>query len=62
MLGTERKLEIIKEYGKSYQRAEDIKDNWRQTLEYSPAREEFLINKSKLFLHLFPTSRTINCS
>lgn len=48
--------EIIKEYGKSYQRAEDIKDNWRQTLEYSPAREDFLINKSKLFLHLFPTS------
>lgn len=48
--------EIIKEYGKSYQRAEDIKDNWRQTLEYSQEREEFLINKSKLFLRLFPTS------
>lgn len=47
--------EIIKEYGKSYQRAEDIKDNWRNILEYSPECEEFLIKKSKFFLRLFPT-------
>ena len=50
--------EIIKKYGKSYQRAEDIKDNWRKTLEYFPECEEFLITKSKHFLRLFPiTSR-----
>ena len=49
---------IITKYGKSYQRAEDIKDNWRKTVEYSPECEEFLITKSKHFLRLFPiTSR-----
>ena len=48
--------EIINKYGKSYQRAEDIKDNWRKTLEYTPECEQFLIAKSKHFLRLFPTT------
>ncbi len=47
---------IIEGYGKSYQRAEDIKANWRKTLEYSAECEDFLIAKSKHFLRLFPTT------
>ena len=47
---------IIEGYGKSYQRAEDIKAKWRKTLEYSAECEDFLIAKSKHFLRLFPTT------
>ena len=46
--------EFIAKYGRSYERPDNLPTRWQDYYEYSPMAEEFLIDKTKTFIHVAP--------
>lgn len=44
--------EVIEQFGKSYMTPENIGNKWRNTFEYSIKTEQFLYDKTKLFINM----------
>lgn len=48
--------EFIAKYGRSYERPDNLPTRWQDYYEYSPLAEEFLIEKTKTFIHVAPAT------
>jgi hypothetical protein len=46
--------EFIAKYGRSYERPDNLPTRWQDYYEYSPLAEEFLIERTKTFIHVAP--------
>lgn len=46
--------EVVQQYGGSYQTVQSLGKQWRQKMEYRPEIEDFIMQKTKLFLNGLP--------
>ncbi len=45
---------VVGQYGGSYQTVQSLGSQWRQKMEYRPEIEDFIVQKTKLFLNVLP--------
>ncbi len=45
---------VVGQYGGSYQTLQSLGKQWRQKMEYRPEIEDFILQKTKLFLNVLP--------